>query len=178
MYYLDISTILQARNVLISDSRALKKKTVLCTFLIMKAAGFNAYEYQPNSIMKNAFGQAFRLTSLFSPDEPMPDSSSFLYPQSLDTYKNGPTENFKVYISNRVKNNFAGGGTFWHDIVYADRNNCFKFAYDYVDSLFSVQGKVTANLLAMSVWFSRFKAFDQKPTNGNSKMTRVLRFGP
>ncbi|WP_400240267.1 McrB family protein [Methanomethylophilus alvi] len=163
---MDTGTIKKARSVLISRDIQPKKNKLLMTFLIMKAAGFNNFTYESPASLKNSYtlGATFRLTSLFSPEEQIPEKCSFISPQSLNSWDGAPTEPLKTYLNTRVKNNFAGGGEYWHDIVLTDRADLFKFSYDYVDLILGALNNVTTSMLAMAVWFSRFKAFDQIPS--------------
>lgn len=160
-YYLSTDTIKKAYEELTQLNYS--NQSILHIFFILKGIGIDNLNFVDVDIIKRkGFPYAQDLGGLFSDSEQQPEKCDFINPFMMSNWGNNPTEKLKKWVESRVKNNVIGGATTWRKIVMQDKNENFKFVFDYIAQIKAVT--MTNNpkipLLSMAVWTNRFTEFD------------------
>ena len=163
-YYISLNTIKQAFEKLTVVK--FENPSILHIFFILKGCGFNNLNYLPDSKIAD-FGllPAFKLSSLFSLEEDLPNKYDFINPFEMREWSSqAVSEPLKKWVRSRIKNNVLGGATTWRRIIDLDpKKNEFKFSYDYLNEIKNLtirNDKI--NLFALAIWANRFTEFEKK----------------
>lgn len=163
-YYLSEKTIKEAYRDL-SDVEV-TSPGILHIFLILKGGGFNVKSLEPVAfISEKSYTPAYKLSSLFTPLEVLPEKYDFISPLNMANWSDqSPSEPLKKWVSSRVKNNILGGATTWRPIIEDNPDgNKIKFKHDYLNVIVREHlGSKRLPIGALSIWANRFTQFETK----------------
>ena len=165
-YFLSEKTIKEAYSDL--SSLEVTSPGILHIFLILKGGGFNSKSLEPVvNISEKSYAPAYKLSSLFTPLESLPEKYDFISPLNMANWSDqSPSEPLKKWVSSRVKNNILGGATTWRPIIEDDPDGInIKFKHDYLNVIVRDHlGPKRLPIGALSIWANRFTQFDTRRT--------------
>lgn len=175
MKYLSEQTVLAAYDHLTKLELPKEIRASINIILIIKSLGVSNLKPIRKDLIKESRGYAFNLGSLFAPGESSPcgdgkcDFINPFYPKMGN--KLAISEPLAQWMPARVINNIFGGGTQWRSFIKEEKNpdgsEIFKFSYDYVDEIRKLFKGAKIDLVALAVWFCRFKAFENEASLGS-----------
>ena len=175
MKYLSEQTVLAAYDLLAKLDLPKEIRTSINIILIIKSLGVSNLKPIRKDLIKDSYGYAFNFGSLFAPGESSPcddERCNFINPFYPKTgNKLSISESLDQWMPARVINNIFGGGTQWRSFIKEEKNpdgsEIFKFSYNYVDEIRKLFKGAKIDLVALAVWFCRFKAFENEANIGS-----------
>lgn len=164
MHYLSENIIIEAYKDLISFK--VDNPSLLHIFFILKACGFNQFDYLPlNLIQEKAYPHAFQMSSLFTQSEGKPLKYDFINPFEMKSWRGqSPSEQLLKWVNSRIKNDIIGGATTWRRIIkYDPIGGNIHFTSDYLNQLVQLTlSSNKINMLSLALWYYKFSAFPKE----------------
>lgn len=175
MKYLSEQTVIEAYDLLVKMNLPKDIRASLNIILIIKSLGVSNLKPIKKDQIKDAFDYSFNFGSLFTKNETSPCKDEKKKYDFINPLAMGMgitiTESLTHWMSGRVANNIFGGGTQWRNLVKVEQNpdgtEIFKFTYNYVDEIRKLLKGERVDLVALAVWYCRFKEFESDTNIGS-----------